>query len=189
MTGKIAEKLLLYKIETKKDSEAFGQLYDLYIEKIYRFVYFKIGSKEESEDITSEVFLKVWNYLISNDRKEISSFSGLVYKVARNCLIDFYRLKSYKQELVYNFETVIELEEHGEESKEILRVEINQEMEGLLKNIRRLKQDYQEVLLLRYIEELSIREMAEILGMSGVGVRVTLHRATKKLKELVEEKS
>ena len=54
----IKEKLWLLQVRTQKDPEAFGYLYDAYIEKIYRFVYFKVGSREEAEDIASEVFLK-----------------------------------------------------------------------------------------------------------------------------------
>ena len=70
MKLKMEEKALLFKIRTKKDSAAFGELYNLYVEKIYRFVFFKINNKEETEDITSDVFLKVWNYLIENRKKE-----------------------------------------------------------------------------------------------------------------------
>lgn len=185
MTGKIAEKIFLFKIETKKDPEAFGQLYDLYIEKIYRFVYFKVGNKEEAEDLVSEIFLKVWNYLLSEDRKEIASFSGLVYKIARNCLIDFYRSRSTKTANL----TLEMVENLTIESKDFKKIELGQEVEDLLVYLRKLKQDYQEVLVLRYIEELDISEIAEILGMSRVGVRVTLHRAIKKLKEMVENKN
>ena len=75
--------------------------------------------------------------------------------------------------------------EIGKEDKEFRRVEANQELEKLLLTIKQLKQEYQEVVLLRYVEEMSISEIAEILSKSTLNVRVTLHRAGKKLRELV----
>jgi len=65
----ITEKLLLLRVRTKKDPEAFATLYDMYAEKIFRFVRFKIDSREEAEDITSEVFLKVWNFLLEHQEQ------------------------------------------------------------------------------------------------------------------------
>jgi RNA polymerase sigma-70 factor (ECF subfamily) len=90
--NKISEKLLLYRIQAKQDSEAFGQLYDTYVKQIYRFVYFKVSSREEAEDVTADVFLKTWNYLREN--KEVKSFSGLLYRVARTSIIDLYRSRT-----------------------------------------------------------------------------------------------
>jgi len=97
MGRKLNEKKLVYSVRVKKDPSAFAELYDSYVEKIYRFVYFKINSKEEAEDIVSSVFLKVWTYLIEYTEKEIDSFSGLIYRVARNAIIDFYRERGAKQ--------------------------------------------------------------------------------------------
>lgn len=175
----IKEKLWLLQVRTKKDPEAFGNLYDAYIEKIYRFVYFKVGSREEAEDITSEVFLKAWGYLIENG-KEVRNFAGFIFRVARNKIIDFYRAKGQRQEFFLDPELEI-----GKEDKNFSRVEANQELEKLLRTLKQLKQEYQEIVLLRYVEEMSISEIAEILGKSALSVRVTLHRAGKKLKELV----
>ena len=79
----VKEKVLLYKVQIKKDPEAFGELYDFYIEPIYRFVFFKLSNKEDAEDITSEVFLKSWNYLIETENK-INNFRQLIYTIARN---------------------------------------------------------------------------------------------------------
>lgn len=183
MQGRLAENLLLYKVRTRKDPEAFGQLYDLYIQKIYRFVYFKLNNKEESEDLTSEVFLKVWHYLIGDENREITSFSGLVYKVARNCLIDLYRERSKKQEMPLDENIEIKTD-----NKEIKDFENLQEAEKIIGLLKYLKEDYQEVIMLNYIEELSAGEIAEILDKSQVWVRVTIHRALKKLKELADEK-
>ena len=180
MGRKLNEKWLIYQVRVKKNPDAFASLYDLYIEKIYRFVYFKVNNKEEAEDIVSNVFLKVWSYLIEYTEKEIDSFSGLVYKVARNLVIDYYREKGQMKK-----EDLVEAEELPVVEKNYEQAEINLEVEKLMVVIKKMKQDYQEVLLLKYVEELSTAEIAEILNKSQVGVRITLHRAIKKVQELL----
>jgi len=181
MSDKLKERLLLFKIRTQKDKEAFGALYDLYIERIYRFIYFKVNNKEEAEDLTSELFLKVWNYLLENQEKEVISFSGLIYKMARNLIVDFYRKKAQQQVNVEDLAEVL-----PDERNLLQQVEYNHDVEKLLLVIKKLKQEYQEVVMLKYVEELSISEIADILGRSQVSVRVTLFRAMKKIKEMLD---
>lgn len=181
MKDKIIERKLLFAVRNRKDKQAFGELYDLYVEKIYRFVYFKISNREEAEDLTSDVFLKTWNYLMENTEKELGSFSGLIYRIARNNIIDHYRKKSRMQEVALD-EGV-----DAPANDLIQQVEIGYDVEKLMDLVKKLKQDYQEVLILRYVEELSVGEIAEIMNKSSVGVRVLLHRATNKLKEMAGE--
>ncbi len=180
MKQKIKEKILLFKVRTKRDPEAFGELYDMYVERIYRFVYFKISNKEEAEDITSDIFLKVWNYLIDNQDKEIQSFAGFVYRITRNAVIDFYRERAKKTECSIENLVIVS------DDKTLQNIETSQEVVQLLETLKKLKQEYQEVILLRHVEELSISEISEILSKKKTNVRVILHRATKKLKELSE---
>jgi RNA polymerase sigma-70 factor (ECF subfamily) len=181
MKDKIAEKLLLYKVQIKKDSEAFGTLYDDYVDRIYRFIFLKISSREEAEDTTSEVFLKAWNYLTHVEKKKVYSFSGLIYKIARNCIIDVYRKRAARQE--YSIEYLSSLPNR---ETEIGSTEPNSEAGLLLESIKKLKSEYQEIIMLRYIDGLSISEIAEALEKSSVSVRVTLHRALKILKNISE---
>ncbi len=181
MKGLLSEKKLLYKIQTQKDPEAFGKLYDLYIEKIYRFIYLKLSSKEEAEDVASEVFLKAWHYLIDPSKESVKHFSGLVYKIARNSVIDVYRKRSKTKELP------IEVAADTLVTDDILsQVEQKQEFELILKSLHKLKNQYQELIVFRYIDELSISEIADILGKKQTAVRVSLHRAIKILKNTIE---
>ena len=185
MKAKYREKLLVHKVQENKDNEAFGELYDLYIEKIYRFVFIKLSNKEEAEDITSDVFLKTWNYLIADKKQfEIKSFSGLIYRIARNTLVDFFRHKSVRRE--YGIET---LEDIGEDSELIEKIDVKHEVDNIMHVLKKMKREYQEIILLRYIEELSIAEIAEILEKRKTNVRVTLHRALKILKELLSKEA
>jgi len=178
--SKVPEKLLLYRLTNKKDPESFGQLYDLYVEKIYRFIYFKVGNREEAEDITSEVFLKVWNHI--NEDREIKSFSGLVYRVARNSVIDLYRSKTREVENLDPDKEVVD-----EKNKWFEKLSIKSETEQVLIALEKLKHDYKEVLTLRYIDELEINEIAEIMDKKNTAVRVLIHRALKRAQQVLEE--
>ena len=176
------EKNLLYKLYGEQNPEAFVVLYDLYVKQIYRFIYFKVSKHEEAEDITSEVFLKAWHYI--QEKKEIKSFSGLLYKIARNCIVDLYRSRSAKPEVALSEE--IEVADGGAWFE---TVRTNVESQRIIEIIKKLKQEYQEVITLRYVDELETEEIAAIVGKGRIAVRVTLHRALKKLRELVENEN
>ncbi len=182
----IAEKLLLLKLRTTEDPEAFAKLYDIYAKRIYSFVFFKVSNREEAEDITSEVFLKAWRYI--NEKKKIESFSGLLYRLARNCIIDLYRSKSKQKEtLSINTEIEIELGDGGKWTEELGDELVNKlEMQKIVVALQKMKQEYREVVTLRYVDELEVSEIAEITGKGHIAIRVTLHRGLKKLKELLQ---
>lgn len=178
---KLAEKQLLYKIQVHKDADAFASLYDLYISRIYRFVYFKISNRQEAEDITAELFLKAWKYLVDDDTKEVGNFSGFLYDMARNATTDWYR-KNAKAH-VCALDEILHISDGSDLAK---TVEDSFDSNKLLQHIKTLKHEYQEVLILRFVEDLSVLEIAKLLGRSNVSIRVTIHRATKKLQELTE---
>ncbi|HLD34520.1 MAG TPA: RNA polymerase sigma factor, partial [Patescibacteria group bacterium] len=152
--------------------------------RIYRFVYFKVSSHEEAEDITSEVFLKAWHFL--QEKKEVKSFSGLLYRVARNCIIDLYRRKAAKPETALsNFlEEALEIGDRGQWYADVGG---KMEAQQIIEVLKKLKQEYREVVTLRYVDELEIDEIAEIVGKTKMAVRVTLHRAIKKIREILPE--
>ena len=181
----IAEKLLLLKLRTKEDPEAFAKLYDIYAKRIYSFVFFKVSNREEAEDITSEVFLKAWRYI--NEKKKIESFSGLLYRLARNSVIDLYRLRSKQKEpLSIDTEISIEIGDAGKWQKDLGDELVNKlEMQKIVSALQKMKQEYREVVTLRYVDELEISEIAEITGKGHIAIRVTLHRGLKKLKEIL----
>lgn len=185
MSRSLNETMLLYRAKVKQDPEAFAKLYDQYVKRIYRFVYFKVSSHEEAEDITSEVFLKAWNYL--RDNKDIKSFSGLLYRIARNSVIDLYRAKALHGEVLSIYDKDVSEEESLVKATWQQDVAIKIENENLLLVLKKLKQEYQEVITLRYVDELEIDEISEITGKGKIAVRVTLHRAIKKIKTLLKE--
>jgi len=179
----LQEKRLLYKIQTAKDADAFASLYDTYVERIYRFIYLKVRTREEAEDLTADTFLKAWQYLTqhTDEPRQIRSFSGLLHQVARNVVVDLYRRKASHPE--QDLETVPDLVSNEDGHR---HVEMQSEFDTLLGHLDRMKQEYRDIILLRHMEELSISEIADILGKSKTNVRVTLHRALGVLKKLTD---
>ncbi len=177
--NKLTEKLILFRIGTKRDPEAYAELYDAYVKQIYRFVFFKVNNREQAEDITADVFLKAWNYLQEN--ADIKSFSGLLYRMARNAIIDLYRARTGQAELIGEND---DISDNGEWYRETHLKIANQ---TILSALQKLKQEYQEVITLRFVEELDIPEIAAIMNKKNVAVRVTLHRALKKLQDVLGE--
>lgn len=180
--SQLEEKKLLYKIRANKDSQAFGKLYDHYIDDIYRFIYYKVGNEEDAQDLTNEVFLKTWKYVTDTSKKEVNNFRALIYKTARNKVIDFYRSSIEKEQ--YPVEEILEFEASEEDVEAKTQEQLSREQ--ILKALKKLKDNYQEVVILRYLQELSTKETAQIMDKSRSSVRVTLHRAVKKLRKILE---
>ncbi len=173
------EKLLLFRIR-QGDTEAFGEMYDHFSEKIYRFVYLKLPTGQDAEDITAEVFLKSWQYL--REEKKIKNIQAFVYQVARNLVIDFYRRRGTavesidENEIVIADRTDLTLEE---------KMELRSDMEAIEAALRQLKDAYREVIVLHYLNELSLKEVAAVTRKRPGATRVLLHRGMKALKNIL----
>ncbi|MFA6466913.1 MAG: RNA polymerase sigma factor [Patescibacteria group bacterium] len=162
------------------DSDAFAFFYDKYVKSIYRFVYIKVGNKQVAEDLTQDIFLKIWQHLV--DKKNVRSFQAFIFRIARNTVVDHYR--STKQELPLDY--VSESVEIIEET--VIMADKNIDATILLKEITKLRSEYQEVLLLRYVEDMSIDDIAQVMDKDKNNIRVTIHRALAKLKAITKGK-
>ena len=170
-------------MKQSKDADAYGQLYDFYVDRIYRFILFKVPGPEEAEDLTSEVFLKTWEY-VNKTTKKIQNINALFYRVARNSVIDYYRTRK--------FDTSISDEDNFKQIQDkrnlVDDTATKIEVEDVKLSLLKLKDEYREIIILKHIEEFSISEIADILSKSTGNVRVLLHRATKALKEIKSKK-
>ncbi len=185
-SGKLNDKLLYLRL-TKKDKEAFVRTYDLYFDQIYRFVYFKVSSKEEAEDLTSVVFLKTWGHVQNKSIKDHKTLKALLYKVARNSVIDHYRKKSSQIEKVSLDSSTSEIELPDNSQDIHKNIEIADDYSQIKDKLLELKEEYRELIVMRYVNELSIKEIALSLNKSRGNVRVTLYRALKALRTIVKE--
>lgn len=181
---KLQEKWWLEKIKAG-DPEVFKEIYNQYLDSIYRFIYFKVSNREEAEDLTSEVFLKTWQYLYGV-QKEVKSLQALLYQIARNLVIDFYRQKSQVE--ILDETGVLERLEDSRQQSLLGKIDNQAEIINIERILKQLKEEYQEVIILHYLEEMEIGEIAQVLNKSQGAVRVLLHRALKVLKGYLEEK-
>lgn len=178
------ENYLLFKFKLNpSNAEIYAELYDLFVDKIYRFIFFKVSNQEEAQDLTADVFLRVWQYI--QDKKKVGNFKALLYQVAKNRVIDHYRQKS-RADVLTDEEILKEIEDaRGEDF--VKELEIKSEIKSLESFLGQLKAEYQEVLLLKYVEGYSNGEIAKILDKSSSNVRVLSHRALKILQNLISE--
>ena len=153
----------------------FSSIYDKYVDKIYRFIFIKVSSQEIAEDLCSETFLRGWQ--VFKEREDIENPPAFLYQIARNLIIDHYREKG-KAKIVSPEIVPIVDPNPGVEEKMALSSDIDNIRTALVS----LGGEYQDVIIYRYLDELSISEIAKIMEKSEGTVRVTLHRALKALK-------
>lgn len=158
------------------DDQAFGQIYDLFFQKIYRFIYFRVGHKEVAEDLAEEVFIKCHTKLIGLTQD--SQFLGWLYQIARNSVIDYYRQKKLTVDL-QDVENTLEYETNV---VDLMNLEYRQAI--LIKLLKELSTEQQSVIKMKFLEDLDNSEIAQILDTSEGNIRVIQHRAINKLIEL-----
>ena len=160
----------------------FSKIYDQYIDKIYRFVFLKVKSPEIAEDLTSEVFLRGWQaYKAKNEKRkaknEIENIQAFLYQIARNLITDHYRAAGKAQMVSVEYAPITD---PGQDLEE--KAMLGSDM-GLIKAaLANIKEDYQEVVIWYYLDELSVPEIAKMMNKSEEAVRVMIHRALKALK-------
>ena len=159
----------------KGDQGSFTQIYNLYFERVYKFIFFRTKLKEEAEDLTSLVFLKVWKNLKKYRLQKTAKFSTWLFQIARFTLIDFYR----QQKPQVSLSDIKELGEVDFIEKEV-------ELSEVKRCLLLLPENYQAVINLRYFEDLEYKQIAQIMGKTSIGVRVLLHRAIKKLVKIMK---
>lgn len=159
------------------EASAFGLLYDRFQPQIYRFIYLKVSHREEAEDLTHQVFLSAWQN-ISNYEHLGFPFSSWLYSIARNKVIDHYRA----QKTNLNIES-LEIIDNSENPHEKIDKHFN--IKNIEKALKKLNSIDQDIILMRYVNELSVRETAKILNKSEISIRLLQHRAIKKLQKLL----
>lgn len=167
--------------QSKTDINAFESLYDRYFAKIYAYIRSRVSTKEEAEDITSDIFLSAIKY-IANFNSKKGSFSSWLYKSAHNKIIDLYRRKGRSNQQLDEFNSPTLPDDNFENAQiEAERAQVN---EILIK----IHPDYQLVLSLRYFSELTNPEIAEVLNCKPSNVAVIMNRALASFKKEFSKK-
>jgi RNA polymerase sigma-70 factor (ECF subfamily) len=173
----------LIKAAVGGDSSAFGSLYDHYQAMIYRFVVIKVGSREEAEDITHQVFLSAWQK-VRTYKHQGHPFSSWLYRIARNQVIDHYRARKGEVSIDKIDPELFASVEHA--SDDLAK---KFQLENVRKAIAALKTDYQDVIIMRFVEDISLKETAAILKKSEGAIKLIQHRAVKELKKALGDET
>lgn len=163
----------------QRDPDAFASLYDRYVSTIYRYLLFRVRNISDAEDLTEEVFLRAWRAIDTYQQGE-RPFPVWLYRIARNLLIDRARVARQAVELP------VDLVSPPNFSDPLAIVEQKLTLESFQASLLGLSAEQQQVIVLRLIEGLSYDEVGTVLGKSPGTTRVLLHRALKKLRQVME---
>jgi RNA polymerase sigma-70 factor (ECF subfamily) len=185
LVQKFKDKQTISRLKSK-DKEVFIKVYDDFAADIYRFVYFKIGHSEEAKDLTSMIFLKTWNHIQNNSLTNAGTLRALLYKVARTSIVDYYRETGSRLEVsLDDEENPIDLPDENKDLEGDL--DRSSDIARIKGKLPLLKEEYREIIVLKFVNDLDIDEISEVTGKTKGNVRVLLHRALAALKELLEE--
>ncbi len=160
------------------DRDAFGLLYERYIDRIFNYVYYRTGNLHDAEDLTARVFQRAMNH-IQNYTDRGVPFSAWLYRIAHNLVANWHRDRSRRQEIPINDVPVLPSKgDHPE--KNLVR---SQEQEALLRLIRKLPSERQNLLILKFVENMSNAEIGEIMGRSEGAVKSLYHRTLLALRD------
>lgn len=157
----------------KTDPVAFGELYRRYVERIYNYIYYRTGSVHDAEDLTGKVFFKAMNH-ISRYKHMGLPFSAWLYRIAHNLVANYHRDRSKTQEIsLDNVPGNALTQKDLQPEKRIVK---SQEVEDLLEVIRELSPNRQELIILKFVDQLSNAEIGQIMRKSEGAIKSLYHR-------------
>jgi len=132
------------------------------------------------------IFLKTWNHIQNNSLTSSSTLRALLYKIARTSIVDYYRESGNKLEVSLNDEEhPIDLPDENVDLE--AKMDRNTDLARINSKLPLLKEEYREVIVLKFVNDLDIEEISEVTGKTKGNIRVLLHRSLSALKELLEE--
>ncbi len=160
------------------DREAFGLLYERYIDRIFNYVYYRTGNLHDAEDLTARVFQRAMNHIHNYTDRGVP-FSAWLYRIAHNLVANWHRDRSRRQEIPLSDLPVVQSKEDRPEST-LVR---SQEQDALLRLIRQLPSERQTLLILKFVENMSNAEIGQIMGRSEGAVKSLYHRTLLALRD------
>jgi RNA polymerase sigma factor (sigma-70 family) len=170
---------LLVERAGNRDAEAFGELYDMHVVRVYRHIYYLVNSISEAEDLTAQTFLQAWEAMERYEDRGVPFVSWLL-RIAHNLAISHLRSRREGSQLhdgLVDHDTLRDPEKVAERAADEERVR---------KAILRLGNEQRQVIILRFVEDLEYPEVAEIVGKSVAAVRVIQHRALCSLRKIMK---
>lgn len=159
----------------------FKEAYDEHSDSLFRFAFYKLSDREKAKDVVQDTFVKVWEYMAS-DGAEIGNIKALLYRIATNAIIDNYRKKK-ELSLDSLVEDGFDPNDHRNSSTTMID---ESEAEMVIKAIHDLEDEDRALMLMRYIDGLSVKEISIATGQRENTVSVRIHRAIKSLKDVLK---
>jgi RNA polymerase sigma-70 factor (ECF subfamily) len=160
------------------DAEAFGLLYEKYIDQIYNYIYFRTSNGKDAEDITSRVFLRALNHIEKYEDRGYP-FSAWLYRIAHNLVVNWYRDSDRTDEISLLDQYPPPTEEGTVEE----RIEAKDEKAYLIRIINSLPEDRKELLILKHVEGLTNSEIGQIMDRTEGAIKALYHRTLESLRD------
>ncbi len=161
------------------DSDAFGQIYDRYVDAVYRYVYYRVADRSTAEDLTADTFVRALRRLstVTYQGRDIGAW---LMTIARNLVLDHVKSSRYRLEI-----TTAEITERehveGPERSVLTRLDSQQ----MVRCLRLLSPEQQECVVLRFLQDFSVAETAQVMGKTDGAVKALQHRALRRLAVLM----
>lgn len=166
---------------SKRDSQVFAELYTRYVDRIYKYVYFKSGGRDEAEDLTAQIFLKAWE-TVNRYRWKGYPFSSWLFRIAHNQVIDYYRTRHDN----YSLEDIRSRKSEDDPFEAALVSFTSSEIRSALLH---LTLEQSRVLVLRFLDGYSTKEVASIMHKDADSIRALQYRALRAIEPwLVQER-
>jgi len=162
------------------EREAFGEIYETYVGRIFNYVYYRTGNVEDAEDLTARVFYRALHHIRNYNDRGVP-FSAWLYRIAHNLVANWHRDRSRRQEIPLS--DTPNLPYRGEMPEQALMD--NEERRGLMRMIRGLPPERQELLILKFVDHFSNAEIGQIMGRSEGAVKSLYHRTLLALRDEV----
>jgi RNA polymerase sigma-70 factor (ECF subfamily) len=172
--SKLDERALIE--QARNDRQAFGELYELHVDRIYNYIYYRTGNQHDAEDLTARVFFRAIQH-ISHYQDQGAPFAAWLFSITRNMLANWYRdTGKWKLVPLDNM-----LRQQVEDSPEY-SAEKGQDRETLLAAIRRLPPERQDLLILKFVEQMTNSEIGQMMGRSEGAIKSLYHRTLRSLR-------
>jgi RNA polymerase sigma-70 factor (ECF subfamily) len=175
----VDDERLLVERAIGRDAEAFGELYDMHVVRVYRHIYYLVNSVSEAEDLTAQTFLQAWEAVDRYEDRGVP-FASWLLRIAHNLAISHLRSRHEGNQL---HEGLTDQDSFRNPEK---MTERQADEERVRQAILQLGHEQRQVIILRFVEDLEYREVAEIVGKSVAAVRVIQHRALCTLRKLMK---
>lgn len=165
----------------KADPEAFGELYERYVKRIYNYVYYRTGNHHDAEDLTARVFQRALTHIPKYQNRGVP-FSAWLYRIAHNLVVNWHRDRKRRQVISIDDLALSTLKSDAPEAF----AEKQEEQALLLSAIKRLPQDRQQLLMFKFVDKLSNAEIGEIMGRSEGAIKSLYHRTLLALRDEIQ---